>query len=152
MRPSCIHNIPKNRLKTVSDRIERVLPTSIVPDVLRYESGQIEVLFANGTIFGDEAVDVVMADYLMNIGISWVSPQHLRGWKPTAKQIETMKAGDLSPLLSVRKVVAETIRSTGTLRASDDEIVVLGLLCAVSAEVSRLEDSLGDISKKMSRI
>ena len=144
--------IPKNRLKTVSDRIERVLPTSIVPDVLRYESGQIEVLFANGTIFGDEAVDVVMADYLMTIGISWVSPQHLRGWKPTVKQIESMKAGDLSPLLSMRKVVKETIRSTGTLCASDDEIVVLGLLCAVSAEVSRLEDSLGDISKKMSRI
>ena len=63
-----------------------------------------------------------------------------------------MKAGDLSPLLSMRKVVKETIRSTGTLCASDDEIVVLGLLCAVSAEVSRLEDSLGDISKKMSRI
>jgi hypothetical protein len=144
--------IPKNRLKTVSDRIERVLPTSIVPDVLRYESGQIEVLFANGTIFGDEAVDVVMADYLMTVGISWVSPLHLRGWKPTAKQIETMKAGNLSPLLSMRKVAKETIRSTGTLCTSDDEIVVLGLLCAVSAEISRLEDSLGDISKKMSRI
>jgi hypothetical protein len=48
--------------------------------------------------------------------------------------------------------VQETIRSISTIRTSGDEVVVLGLLCAASAEVGRLEDSLGDISKKLSRI
>ena len=144
--------IPKNQLKTVSDRIERVLPTSIVPDLIRYESGQIEVLFASGTIFAQDAADLVMADYLTNVGISWVEPQHLRGWKPTAKDVETMKAGDLSPLLSSRKVIQETIRSAGTLRAKNDGIVTIGLLCALNAEVSRLEGSLGYISRNISRI
>jgi hypothetical protein len=63
-----------------------------------------------------------------------------------------MKAGDLSPLLSIRKVVRETIRNISILRESGDEIVVLGLLCAASAEISRLEDLMGDIPKKMSHI
>jgi hypothetical protein len=144
--------IPKSRLKTVSDRIERVLSTSVVPDVLRYEAGQIEVLFANGIGVDRKEMDLLVADYLINAGISWIGAQHLRGWKPTDSEIEALKAGDLSPLLSFRKVVQETIRSISTIRTSGDEVVVLGLLCAASAEVGRLEDSLGDISKKLSRI
>ena len=144
--------IPKNRLRTVSDRIDRVLSTSVVPDVLRYESGQIEVLFANETVVDAETTAHLITDYLTNVGISWIGPEHLHGWRPTDAEIDALKAGDLSPLLSFRKVVQETIRSIGTIRASGDEVVVLGLLCAASTEVSRLEDSLGDISKKLSRI
>ena len=144
--------IPKNRLRTVSDRIDRVLSTSVVPDVLRYESGQIEVLFANETVVDAETTAHLITDYLTNVGISWIGPEHLHGWRPTDAEIDALKAGDLSPLLSFRKVVQETIRSIGTIRASGDEVVVLGLLCAASAEVGRLEESLGGVFKKLSRI
>jgi hypothetical protein len=144
--------IPKSQFKSVSDRIERTLPKSIVPDVLRYESGQIEVLFADNVVASEDAVNPLLTDFLKRAGISWIDPQHLRGWKPTDSEVETMKAGDLSPLLSIRKVVRETIRNISILRESGDEIVVLGLLCAASAEISRLEDLMGDIPKKMSHI
>jgi hypothetical protein len=144
--------IPKSQFKSVSDRIERTLPKSIVPDVLRYESGQIEVLFADSVVASEDAVNPLLTDFLKRAGISWIDPQHLRGWKPTDSEVETMKAGDLSPLLSIRKVVRETIRNISILRENGDEIVVLGLLCAASAEISRLEDLMGDIPKKMSHI
>jgi hypothetical protein len=143
--------IPKNQLKSISDRIERVLPKSVAPDVLRYEAGQIDVLFGDDAVFVEDGWELVMSDYLQKVGISWIEPQHLQGWKPTNKELKKMKDGDLSPLLTIKRVVQETIRSIGTLRTSDDEAVVLGLLCATSTEVSRLEDLLGDIPKKMSR-
>ena len=92
------------------------------------------------------------ASFILGRTLSYKA-RRLLGWMgvPDA-EIDALKAGDLSPLLSFRKVVQETIRSIGTIRASGDEVVVLGLLCAASTEVSRLEDSLGDISKKLSRI